>query len=257
VRLWFLAGSVFVVVMSGVSARAVACSLPSFSVIQLDGPIPVDNAIDVPVNVTPLVRIRDQFGAALDPVSLHDPAGNEVECQRVIVSAGDEQLLKLIPTTVLPASTTYEIVSGDTVLSSFTTGLSADTEAPPIPELSGPRDSQRTSLIVSTSAEASVVLAAIGVDPVLDDGAEAGAVAEPGSFEIFGPPGRVEVRAVAVDLAGNISAVATLDAEILEESSAGGCTIELPAGCASTPGSAPLALGSALLLMLRGRRSRR
>lgn len=225
---------------------------------------PGSDAVDVPTNVVLRQILLSADAADAAPV-LTDASGAEVPIEVELHAQGSETLVTLRPEAPLAAESTFSLSDASEVLRpiSFTTGTAADEEPPELPAVLSSRREQSESDWGPTDG-VEIELGAAS-EPVFyrldlssrDSGDRLGSVFTPplddaGSGHVFAGTslcsdtgaldGAVNVAVIAIDLAGNESAVAAVEVR--------------SGGCSSV--GAPVGLGVGLLgLLAVGLRRRR
>ena len=239
-----------------------------------EGPVaylPDNSATDVPVTVIPVVESVFTAPSTYE-VALREAEGDIVATDIVDIEVGGDLFRQLVPWQVLDSNTTYELYSaeGDWVMSSFTTGIAEDVDAPgavSISSISGEHHkgewgpSTLLSLTIdSTDADGDVyfeleITADDSIDTVYQMGSQGTFGGGPclSNFTGLTTGATVEVRARAIDTSGNVGdwsdpSFATIvdTTSVDEEDNHVGCSVA-PAG----------ALGVGWLLALAGIAARR
>lgn len=211
------------VVLAPAPAEALSCLEPSSTLRA-----PEDGAVDVPLNA--LVWIGHHYVYRFEPAILLDQEGAEVPSEPHVLESNGADYWIIVPDEPLDASTTYQVVLDDDVLSTFTTGEHWLEGPPPAPEVG--EELSRTNSGSSLSMGCAVVSVRLevfheGLLAVADIGGEAklspalasGSVSEVlEDFESYigrgccyttyseaQGGGTTEVRYGAFDIAGNFS----------------------------------------------------
>jgi hypothetical protein len=260
-----IAVALVVVVLAQLSAsRPVrACSIASGTAVPFAS-FPADGATNVPLNVTPFVRgLADLGTQALTGIALIGPdelqVAHTVAATVVTDLGGPVELLQLLPGEELLPDSIYRIVHDGGDIAMFTTGVVADEEAPrltstEVSETFAPSDDEApiwpfqavydcefpgAAKIAWAASEPVIAFAALAAEPSLSTEM----VASSRDDDLFvSVDSDRKVRVLAVDMAGHLSNVESVDVELPKEE-----------GCAQWgPSSAPLLVA---LLVLRRRRS--
>ena len=222
--------------------------------------IPVDGAGGVPTNVTPFVGAN---AGALELLLVGDD-GAEVPAQIEAIAIGDPNgvsagavgtIKRIVPAGELNPGQNFTIVADGAVLTHFTIGDGADTEAPGAPEASagnGCDGQSGTSITIGVATDDAVLFVGV-VDgqPVIGGGARLDGVASQNDELVVFGTGSGEVNVAGVDLAGNVGASTPVKVDFPQV--AGFCS------CASSaPARAPVcALGVVVMAGAIGFRPRR
>ena len=235
-----------------------ACSLAADTAVPFAS-FPSDGATDVPLNATPFVRgVDPAVGARLEAIALVGP-GEEVvpaaTATTVVTDLGGPvDLVQLLPQAPLSPRTAYRIVHEGGDIATFTTGDAEDEEAPrltpsDITSTSPPTDGEESwfglwSVSSCGSFPGSATLRAHPSEPVIvfatfaeEPSLASDMVASSREDELFVSLREDgAVRVLAVDVAGHLSNVDTVEVDLPE---AGGCA---QAGDGVVPLGAALAL---------------
>ncbi|HEY4220795.1 MAG TPA: hypothetical protein VGO62_05615 [Myxococcota bacterium] len=216
--------------------------------------VPADNAVDVPVNATPIVP------ADLDAALFVD--GNEIasHVSTIAIDDGGLTLARIVPDAPLPDGVTVAIQRDGSILSRFTTGAVRDDDAPTAPTLRAATQEESNSALVAEwcapavdirvtgDDDSALFLAANDAVPSIDGDIALSGLSAGQDLVVAGKAlASTHASVVAVDVAGNVSAPAQLAVTFPAANSFS------PGGCG---GGAPAIL-VAPLTILRVRRRRR
>ena len=206
--------------------RLVESNVTGFTVFPLDG------SDGVPVNATPFV-----VGADLEAVLL-DASGNPIPAQiqdlLVLGEFGTQQIVRrLIPDVELPEGSLVQVQSDGSIVSTFTVGAGADTDAPVVDAaLDETEQGSRDSTGFECGYQSFARIGVAGEDAAFFVGVKdgqpefGGAVRFDGATStdqlfVFGEGGAT-VNVAGVDLAGNVGAAVPVEVEFPELSCASG-----------------------------------